>query len=97
VTIELGEYVGEGFAIGIENEIGRVKAAATLTAKAANAALGRMDGSRYMDLPDAGVVDPDALYAAVRAGAADAVPKVYLNGRELTRSLQNMGVSFTYG
>lgn len=97
VTRKLGEYVGEGYAIGIENEIGRVKAAATLTAKAANAALGRMDGSRYMDLPEAGIVDPDALYAAVRAGAADAVPKVYLNGRDLTRSLQNMGVSFTYG
>lgn len=97
VTRKLGEYTGEGFAIGIENMVGRVRNAATAAAAAANAALGRMDGSRYMDLPEAGIVDPDALYAAVRAGAADAVPKVYLNGRDLTRSLQNMGVSFTYG
>lgn len=95
VTMKLGEYVGEGFAIGIENEIGTVRNAAMRTAAAANAGLEGM-GNHYMNLPDAGIMDPDALYAAVRDGAASAVPKVYLGGRELTRSLQDMGVKFTY-
>lgn len=41
-----------------------------------------------------GGIDPNKIYEAVRAGASDATRNVYLNGRDLTRSLKSLGVSF---
>lgn len=41
-----------------------------------------------------GGIDPNKIYEAVRAGASDATRNIYLNGRDLTRSLKSLGVSF---
>ena len=38
--------------------------------------------------------DVDELYQSVRSGASDAVLNIYLNDREVTRSLKGMGVQF---
>jgi len=38
--------------------------------------------------------DVDEIYRSVRAGASDATTELYLNGRELTRGLKELGVQF---
>ena len=54
-----------------------------------------MKGLSY-DMADAIVnpIDPDELYGAVRRGASDATTQIYLNGRDLTRGLKDLGVQF---
>ena len=39
-------------------------------------------------------IDPDTMYEAIRAGAADATLRLTLNGRELSRGLKDLGVKF---
>ena len=39
-------------------------------------------------------IDPDLVYEAIRAGAADATLRLTLNGRELSRGLKDLGVKF---
>ena len=39
-------------------------------------------------------IDPDDIYDSIRRGAADATTRIVLNGRELTRGLKDLGVSF---
>lgn len=94
VTTKYGEYIDLGYAKGMDNKIGVIRAAGR---RAANAAIEDVGGQKYIDMPTPSAMDPDRLYAAVKEGAQNAVPKIYLGSRELTRSLQDMGVAFTYG
>ena len=47
----------------------------------------------YMPASSAGMSSED-MYNAVKSGAADATPKIYLNNREITRAFKDMGVAF---
>lgn len=94
VTTKYGEYIDLGYAKGMDSKIGVIRAAGR---RAANAAIEDVGGQKYIDMPTPSAMDPDRLYAAVKEGAQNAVPKIYLGSRELTRSLQDMGVAFTYG
>jgi len=39
------------------------------------------------------VLTPEAIYEAVRQGASDATPAIYLNQREVSRTFSKLGVS----
>lgn len=93
VTTQFGEWISQGLAIGMLQKIGQVSRAA---GKVANSAIAGI-GNAYTDLPDQSGLDPDAMYAAVRDGASQATRAVYLNGRDLTRGLRELGVSFSNG
>lgn len=93
VTTEIGEYIAEGLIVGMMNRIQAVKAEA---AEVARAALPNV-GNTMMDITGQTGLDPDEMYAAVREGASDATQNIYLNGRDLTRGLKGLGVSFTNG
>lgn len=93
VTKEIGEYLSVGLAIGMMNELGQVRNAASLTASTAIKGI----GNAYRDLPESPTMDPDEMYAAVREGASQATQNIYLNGRDLTRGLKGLGVSFSNG
>ena len=62
--------------------------------KEARAALPGIGGNMYMDADIMGGMDPEEMYNAVRDGAAAAQRNIYLNGRELSRGLKDIGVSF---
>ena len=49
-----------------------------------------------MDMADmmSNPIDPDDVYDSIRRGASDATTRLVLNGRELTRGLKDLGVSF---
>lgn len=49
---------------------------------------------RILSAAESGGLDANAIYTAVRTGASDATPRTYLNGREVSRTLKNMGVAF---
>lgn len=93
VTTQFGEWISQGLAIGMLQKIGQVSRAAGQVANSAIAGI----GNAYTDLPDQSGLDPDAMYAAVRDGASQATRAVYLNGRDLTRGLRELGVSFSNG
>ena len=91
VTTEYGEYMGEGLVKGMLSKIQEAKMAA---AALANNALQGIGGNIYMDADIMNGLDPDEMYNAVRDGAAAASRNIYLNGRELSRGLKDIGVSF---
>lgn len=91
VTTEYGEYIAEGLINGMLSKIRDTKMAAATLARAALPGIG---GNTYMDASVMGVLDADEMYDAVRQGAADAARPIYLNGREVTRGLKDLGVSF---
>lgn len=93
VTTQFGEWISQGLAIGMLQKIGQVSRAAGQVANSAIAGI----GNAYTDLPDQSGLDPDAMYAAVRDGASQATQNIYLNGRDLTRGLRGLGVSFSNG
>lgn len=91
VTTEIGEYMGQGLINGMLEKIRETKMAA---AALATAALPGIGGNTYMDADIMGGLDPEEMYNAVREGAASASRSIYLNGREVTRGLKDLGVSF---
>ena len=93
VTTEYGEFIAEGLIVGMMNKIAAVRAEA---AEVARAALPNI-GNATMDITGQVGLDPDEMYAAVREGASDATQNIYLNGRDLTRGLKGLGVSFANG
>jgi hypothetical protein len=77
----IGEMTGEGFERGIAKSLSDV----TGTISADLSAL-----TNYR--PD--TIDSEAVYDAIRAGAGDSSPIIYLDGRQVSRGLKGLGVSF---
>lgn len=87
VMMEVGGYMSEGLALGMTGGIPMIRNAAEQIAAAA--VPGMPDG--YASLPSNGLTAED-IASAFRDGSEE--PKIYLNGRELTRGLKSMGVVF---
>lgn len=77
----IGQMSGEGFGQGWNRSMRDVTATI------------RADMSALADYrPE--TIDADSVYNAIRSGAGDAQPVIYLDGRQITRGLKGLGVSF---
>lgn len=96
VAHELGQWWTIGLANGIASKQDDVVVASTDVTNAmigASGMIARTNGARTMSIASNGL-DINGISEAVQAGASNANIKIYLNDREVTRSLKGLGVSF---
>ena len=77
----IGEMTGEGFERGMKESFGAAN-------KWLTSDLAAMTNFKQPS------IDTNAIYSAIRSGAGDASINIYLDDREVTRSLKGMGVAF---
>lgn len=77
----IGEMTGEGFERGMKESFGAANKWLTND-------LAAMTNFKQPS------IDTNAIYSAIRSGAGDASINIYLDDREVTRSLKGMGVAF---
>lgn len=92
VMMETGRYVSEGLAIGMEQQLPEVEKASVMLGRAA-VPFGATGSDVLQIRAEAyGGLDVDAIYAAVRSGAADGQQPVIISEKSFKRALVGMGV-----
>ena len=97
VMEQYGKWDAEGLAIGITKNTSLPVKAAQSMAESVNGTMssvfGFSNGSRSISISGRGL-DMASIYDAVRNGAASANPKIYIDGRLVSREMKNLGVQF---